>query len=111
MAIPKIKVALNGWESPITLTKVTSTIVDREKVETTTDISFKGVVQPLTPEALKIKPLETRSWEWLMIHTSTAAEISTGDLIKYNDKNYKVMFENNYSLNGYFEYHLVKNFE
>jgi hypothetical protein len=111
MPIPKIQVALNGWESPITLIKVTQSIVDYETVNTEEEISFQGVVQPLTTEALQLKPLETRSWEWLMIHTRTSAEIFTNDLIRYDGKEYKVMFEKNYSLNGYYEYHLVKDYE
>jgi hypothetical protein len=111
MPIPKIQVALNGWESPVTLIKVTQSIVDYETVNVEEEISFQGVVQPLTAEALQLKPLETRSWEWLMIHTRTSAEIFTNDLIRYDGKEYKVMFEKNYSLNGYYEYHLVKNYE
>lgn len=111
MPIPKIQVALNGWESPITLVKITSSLVDYEKVTVRTEINFQGVVQPLTAEALQLKPLETRSWEWLMIHTRTSTEIFTGDLIEYNGNEYKVMFENDYSLNNYYEYHLVKNYE
>jgi len=111
MALPKIRSALNGWESPIVLTKITSSIVDFEKVNVETDISFNGVVQPLNAESLQQKPLETRSWEWLMIHTKTSAEIFTGDLISFNGSKFKVMFEKNYSLYGYYEYHLVKNYE
>lgn len=111
MSIPHIQFALNCWESPITLVKVTQSQVDYETVNTEEEITFKGVVQPLTAEALQIKPLEMRSWEWLMIHTRTSAEISTNDLIRYNGKDYKVMFEKDYSLNGYFEYHLVKDYE
>jgi hypothetical protein len=111
MPIPKIRTALSGWQSPITLIKITQTNVDGDITDSETEITFQGVVQPLTPEALKIKPLEERSWEWLMIHTKTGAEISTNDLIGYNGKKYKVMFENDYVLNGYYEYHLVKNYE
>lgn len=63
MPIPKIQTALNGWESPITLIKVTQSVVDYVTVETKENISFQGVIQPLTAEALQIKPLEMRSWE------------------------------------------------
>ena len=111
MAIPKIQFALNGWESPITLIKITQIIVDYEAVNIEENINFDGVIQLLTDEALKIRPLEERSWEWLMIHTRTNIKIFTGDLIKYNDKNYKVMFEKDYNLNGYYEYHLVKDYD
>ena len=111
MSIPKIQFALNCWESPITMIKVTQSIVDMETVTSQEQISFKGVIQPLTGEALQIKPLEMRSWEWLMIHTRTSVEIETDDLIEYKGKQYKVMVEKDYSLNNYFEYHLVKNYE
>ena len=101
----------NCWESPIELIKISQSIVDYETVETRESINFKGVIQPLTAEALRIKPLEMRSWEWLMIHTRTSQEIFTNDLIEYKGKEYKVMFEKDYSLNNYYEYHLVKNYE
>ena len=111
MSIPKIQVALNGWESEIVLNKITTTIVDYEPVKTPQTITFNGVVQPLTAEALKLKPLDSRSWEWLMIHTRTQAEIETNDLIEYKGKKYKVMAKNDYSENGYYEYHLVEKYE
>ncbi len=109
--IPKIQFALNGWESPITLIKITQAKVDFEVVNTQEQISFQGVIQPLNAEALKIGPLEMRSWEWLMIHTRINIELQTNDLIEYEGKQYKVMFEKDYSLNNYYEYHLVKNYE
>lgn len=111
MAIPRIKFALNGWESPITLIKITSSIVDYEKLEIRENIDFTGMVQPLSPETLKLKPLESRSWEWLMIHTKEILELNTNDLVGYLGKNYKVMLKKNYYVNGYFEYHLVEDYE
>jgi hypothetical protein len=111
MPIPQIQSAFNGWESPITMVKLTSSIVDYEKVSVREEIKFKGVVQPLTPEALKLKPLESRSWEWLMIHCKDGTAISTNDLIEFEGQEFKVEFRNRYKLNGFFEYHLVKNYE
>jgi hypothetical protein len=110
MPIPKIQFALNCWESPIDMIKISQSNVDGDIINIETVISFKGVIQPLTGEALRIKPLEMRSWEWLMIHTRTGVEIFTNDLIEYEGKKYKVMEEKNYSLNGYYEYHLVKDY-
>lgn len=110
MPIPKIQFALNCWQSPITMIKVTQSIVDMETVNTEEEISFRGVIQPLTAEALKIRPLEERSWEWLMIHTRVSVELFTNDIIELEGKRYKVMFEKDYSRNNYFEYHLVRQF-
>lgn len=109
--IPRIQVALNGWESTITLIKISQAIVDFQTVNSKSALIFKGVVQPLSPKQLVIKPISERSWEWLMIHTKTRLAVSTNDLIKYKDKKYKIMLQNDYSLNGYYEYHLVKNYE
>jgi hypothetical protein len=111
MSIPKIQFALNFWEEPINMIKITQTKVDFEIVDSEVSITFKGVVQPLNAEALKIGPLEMRSWEWLMIHTRTSVELSTNDLVQLDGKKYKVMFDKNYKRNGYYEYHLVKNYE
>lgn len=111
MGLPKIKFALNGWEYNITLNKITSSIVDYVKQDVIEEISFKGVIQPLTAEQLRLKPLESRSWEWLMIHTRTYSELETNDLIEYEGKKYKVMMKKDYNLNGYYEYHLVKDYE
>ena len=111
MAIPKIQVALNGWESAITMIKITPSNVDGEIINTGTEINFNGVVQPLTAEALRLKPLESRSWEWLMIHTRVEIELKTNDLVNYKGSDFKVMAKKDYSENGYYEYHLVRNYE
>ena len=111
MGLPKIQIAFNCWEEDINLIKITSSIVDYVKVETLEEISFKGVVQNLKSEDLKLKPLESRSWKWKMIHTRTYSELETEDLVKYKGERFKVMSKNDFESSGYFEYHLVKNYE
>jgi hypothetical protein len=109
--IPQIKRAFNRWQSDITMIKVAETVVDYEVVETETEFTFKGVVQPLAREELKAKPEGERSWEWLMIHTYINIELETGDKIKYQGKDFKVMAKKDYELNNYYEYHIVKDYE
>jgi hypothetical protein len=109
--MPQLSNALNGWESKISLIKITQTIVDHQAVNLETTVFFQGVVQPLSPKELVVKPISERSWEWLQIHTKTNLALSTNDRIKYNNKNYKVMLQNDYTPYGYIEYHLVKDYE
>jgi len=109
--LPQIQVALNGWESPITLVKITQSIVNFKKVEVEANLDFRGVVQPLSKQDLMMKPTETRSWKWLMIHTKSSIELNVGDKIKYLDNSFKVMSKNDYGLNGFFEYHIVENYD
>lgn len=108
--IPRIRSAFNGWESDITLIKITQTITDYQNVETESPISFKGVVQPLEADKLKIKSEGQRNWEWWQIHTRTVLDLKNADLIKYNGLKYKVMDIKPYNANGYYEYHIVENY-
>ena len=108
--MPQIASAFNGWQQSITIEKITSSIVDFKRVEAATVIEFKGPVQPLKTQDLAIKPIETRAWQWLMIHTKDNIELKVGDKITYDSLKYKVMNKNNYKLNGYFEYHIVEEF-
>jgi len=111
MGMPQIKKALNRWNIDITMIKVSESIVDGDVQEIETEFNFKGVVQPLAREELKAKPEGERSWEWLMIHTHINIELETGDKIKYQGKNFKVMAKKDYELNNYYEYHIVKDYE
>jgi hypothetical protein len=111
MGQPKIQIAFDGWMSSVTLIKVASVIADYEKVSTDEEIGFNGVVQPLNAEQLQLKPLDQRSWQWLMIHTRPDVFLKNGDFIKYDGKEFKVMEKKDYSLNNYIEYHIVKSYE
>jgi len=110
--MPKMELAFAGWTSSITLKKITQTIVDGDRTETETNIIFDGVVQPLSVEQVNLKPEGQRSWKWLQIHALTGVNnLSVYDKIKYNDVEYKVMAINDYSLNNYVEYHIVKDYQ
>jgi hypothetical protein len=111
MNLPQLNSALGNWQYPITLIKITQNIVDHQVVNIEEQLNFQGVIQPLSPKELVIKPISERSWEWSQIHTEKTIAISTNDKIKYNDKIYKVMLQNDYSPYGYIEYHLVKDYE
>ena len=110
--LPRIQTALNGWQQTITLIKITQTVsTDGEVTNTQTLIVFKGVVQPLEAEKLKIKPEGQRSWKWLQIHTKTRLSLVNGDQITYNNVNCKVMDIKDYNAYGYYEYNIVQNWE
>lgn len=109
---PQMDSTLNGWETTITLVKVTQNIVEGDLVPTETNITFQGVIQPLRTEQLMSKPEGQRSWEWLWIHVKSGSlNLMTGDKIKFNNKRYKVMGVKDYSLNGFVEYEIVRDYE
>ena len=110
--MPQMSDALTGWQVPLTLEQVFQDIVVGDKVETTKLISFQGVWQPLRDEELQFKPEGQRSWEWIWIHAvSGSLNLETGDKVIFNQKRYKIMAVKDYSLNGFIEYQLVRDFQ
>lgn len=110
--MPQMNTTLQGWEVPLTLEKVYQDIAEGDKVENKELINFKGVWQPLKDEDLQFKPEGQRSWEWIWIHcTSGSLNLKTGDKVLFYNKRYKVMGVKDYSLNGFIEYQLVRDYE
>ena len=111
--MPNMANTLTGWETSITLEVVTQDITsDGNGVFTTEQVTFLGVVQPLRTEQLELKPEGQRSWEWLWIHAKVGTlNLHTADKILFNSKTYKIEGVKDYSLNGYVEYELVRDYE
>lgn len=109
---PQMAEVLTGWETSITLVKIVQSIVEGDRVTTEENITFLGVIQPLRTDQLMAKPENMRSWEWLWIHAKSGdLNLQTGDKIRYNNTLYKVMGKKDYSLNGYVEYEIVKDYQ
>lgn len=110
--MPNMRNTLNGWEVPLNLIRVKQSIVDGDAVKTEEFIRFLGVWQPLRDEELQFKPEGQRSWEWIWIHAKSGTlNLQTQDKIIFNNKRYKIMNIKDYSLNGFIEYHLVRDYE
>lgn len=110
--MPNVAETLTGWEVPLTLIKITQKVVEGDSVKTETRINFLGVWQPLRDEQLQSKPEGMRSWEWVWIHAKSGTlNLKTQDKVLFNSKRYKVMSVKDYSLNGYIEYELVRDYE
>lgn len=110
--MPNMASTLNGWEVPLTLVRIKQNIVEGEAVKTEEFIRFLGVWQPLRDEELQFKPEGQRSWEWIWIHAKSGTlNLETQDKVIFNDKRYKIMNVKDYSLNGFIEYQLVRDYE
>lgn len=104
--------AFAGWFTKITLLKHVEKVVNGFVQKNDIPISFRGTIQPLSARAIALKPEGQRSWTWLQIHClATAVELIPGDQLTWNENLYKVMELKDYSLNGYIEYHIVKDFQ
>ena len=81
--IPQMGFSLSRWEKNITIKDIKTTLTEGEAINTYTDVSFRGLVQPLKYSELMLLPEEQRAWIWLKITT--------------------------FSLCGYVDYFLVEN--
>lgn len=110
--MPNMANTLNGWEVPLTLVRIKQDVVEGEAVKNEEFIRFLGVWQPLRDEELQFKPEGQRSWEWIWIHAKSGTlNLETQDKVIFNDKRYKIMNVKDYSLNGFIEYQLVRDYE
>lgn len=110
--MPNMANTLNGWEVPLVLEKITQSIIDGDRVTSTKKINFLGVFQPLRDEELQFKPEGERSWEWYWIHAKSGTlNLKTQDKIIFQNKRYKVMSIKDYSLNGFIEYQIIRDYE
>lgn len=109
--MPNMSTTLDGWQVPLTLVKVVQNVVEGDLLTTEQKISFQGVWQPLRDERLEAKPDGQRSWEWVWIHAKSGSlNLDTADKVIFNNKRYKVMEKKDYSLNGFVEYQLVRDY-
>lgn len=110
--MPKMAAAFQGWTVPITIKKITQTIVNGFVTDTETTLQFDGTWQPLDPEEIQLKPEGQRSWEWIDLHCmGVNPGLATNDRVEYLGLRYKIMAVKDYSLNNFVEFHLVKDFQ
>lgn len=110
--MPNMANTLNGWEIPLSLIKVIQSVSEGDLVTTEKQINFMGVWQPLRNEQLELKPEGQRSWEWCWIHAKAGElNLETADKVIFNGKRFKVVTKKDYSLNGFVEYEICRDYE
>lgn len=109
--MPQLGSALAGWQQNITLEIITQIVIDGFPTNQYLPISFKGTIQPLSPQKIRLKLEGKWSFVWLQIHCmGNGLKLKTNDRIRYCGKFYVVDGILDYNLNGYMEYHVVEDF-
>lgn len=109
--MPNLAEGLYDWFQNMTFTTIVKTIVNFAEVETLTTINFMGIMQPMSPRQLMMKPDGQRSWRWFTIHAFPFLRLNTDEIITFTDGiSYRVMGIVDYTRNGYVEYHCVADY-
>lgn len=108
--MPDVSGAIQNWFQPMTFTTVVKTVEGFQSIETPTNIDFRGVWQPFSPQQLSMKPEGQRKWKWFTAHSNIGLNLAPDELITYLGTQYRVKDNLDYALDGYFEYHLIEDF-
>lgn len=108
MSMPNLAEVLWDWDIAVELKLVKKNIADFEVDETSiVDRIFRGVIQPMPPQKLMIKPEGQRYWKFWELWT--AQSLSVDDIILDPDgKTYRVTSRDDWKRAGYFHYELTE---
>lgn len=108
--LPNMSSPLESWLQNLIFGVVTTEIVNYKAVEIKKDISFKGVWQPMSSTRVSQKPEREREFDWYLCHSKIDLQLKNNDIIKYRDRNFRIMSKGHYDDYGYFNYELVEVF-
>lgn len=108
--LPYVGDAMLDYFQPMLFDVVTKTTVLGVVNETKVVTTFQGVWQPLSPQALQMKPEGQRAWTWFRVHADPSLALSPDDVIVYQGIQYRVMARYDYKIYGYNEFHLVQDY-
>lgn len=106
--VPNVGGAMLDWFQPMTFTLIEKSTVGFQVVETTTPISFRGVIQPLEGRKLQLKPEGQRAWTWLWLHADPSLTLAVDDVVIYLGVRTRVMGQKDWKIYGYVSYELVQ---
>lgn len=107
---PNMRGAISGWFQPITISIVTTTIVEGLAEKAVRSVVTSGIVQPMKSQELKLLPEGQRSWRWSLLHCSDPLGLKTGDNVIVKGKTYRVMGSRDWSAYGYWRFELVEGY-
>lgn len=109
--MPNVANVLDGWMIPLVMYKQVQNVVDGFLEVTQKRLDFQGVWQPFTDKQLALLPEGQRAWSHYWLHVKTPIDLNVADEVVYLNKRYKVLSLKDYSLNGYCDYHLIRDYE
>lgn len=108
MTFPNMDAAFWNWTRPSDLQLVTTVVANYETTEMpTVTVPFQGVLEPIHPRKLMVKPENQRRWKWWDLWTTKLLELNN-IIIDGENKQYRVMSVIDWSNGRYRQYELVQ---
>lgn len=106
--VPDMSGAIGDYYQPMIFQRVAKIVEGFQVVETGTQYSFQGTIQPLTQRQLMLLPEGERAWTWFMLHADPSLTLQVDEVVIYKGKQTRVMGRKDFFLYGYVEYGLVQ---
>jgi hypothetical protein len=109
-SVPDVSGSLKDRFQLMSFEQVTKTVANGFVTETSTPISFWGTFYPFSGRQLMLKPEGQRAWSWYTIIAEPGVILQVDDVLIWNGVQTRVMFRGNWTLYGFYEYHVVQDF-
>lgn len=110
--MPQMQTALQGWEVLILADYIKQEWVNGEPVEIKKTEKIIGTRQPLKFEEVELLPEGQRNWKHYWLHVDAKyKQLNIQQIVTIKGQNYRIMAIQDYSLNGFYEYHIVKDYQ
>lgn len=110
--MPQMQHTLDGWMISFIVKRTSQVQIDGEIINRSKLEKIRAVLQPLRMEELELKPEGQRSWPWYQLHVPVSYDaLPNSSVVTIHGKDYKIMASKDYTLNGYIEYHLLKDYQ
>ena len=106
--IPNMDSTLSGWGEPFQYAVIRKAATDFQVTESKTDVEWAdGVLLPIPPRKLVMKPEGERNWKWWTLYS--AQQLSNDWIVKdLEGKEFRVVSTSDWKAAGYFEYEIVE---
>ena len=113
--LPNLGGALGAWSQPLQFLLVVKTTIDGLMQEEYTTTQTVGVVMPLKPQALSLKPIGEREWIWRKMFCDPSTSLTPGDEIIFgtdeDGQRFRIMAKADFSEYGYIEYEMCQGYQ
>jgi hypothetical protein len=107
-SVPDVSGAITDYFQEMVFSRISKSVVNFQAIETPTQVTGQGMIQPLRQRDLQLMPEGQRAWSWVRIFTDTSLEFGVDEVVSYLGKQYRIMSALDYSLYGFFEYGAIE---
>ena len=107
---PRMIDGLLDWFQPITMIRITKTVVNFQNVEVQVPTTFYGVKQPMRPQSLNMRPIGQRQWKWYDIFSYPTLILVPDDIIQIDGVKFRIMDKTDWKEHGFVHYTCIEDY-